>query len=415
MNANLNVKKLNIIPNWGSGSGSSGSNTGIMKYVIIIVVVFLILGTVCFFLYKYVYLPSLSKIPTTANMTEILTKRKRELNPLYEGIDRKKALAPLETNQNFLVNYHTLFQQYAGYLGPYFNGVIDPMSAVQLSLACGARGFTLHIEDIDGKPMVIVRDPWGKKLSLNDVHASEVIDAIVGNVFKESIEGRANPMRYDPCIMYLKFKGNVSAACAQSVANALNAHRNVLLSTNEKGDFSHRRNEAKLFLLTPADVAGKIIVLCNIDTDKAEEGFNPKQSTKIGLDYYINGRVWNYLETKRDNAGLSQVKSILETSHTYLQFLNDDGIDAIKRDARLKYFIISNYNDRVDMKKISDYGLQGIGGLPYDNKEEREGFAKGGFAKAKELRYIVPEPIQVAPAPKEMNSGGGMISAPKVV
>jgi hypothetical protein len=68
----------------------------------------------------------------------------------------------------------------------------------------------------------------------------------------------------------------------------------------------------------------------------------------------------------------------------------------------------------MQIKKAIDYGLQGVGGFPFDYKIERDAFAKGGFAKNKELRYIVPEPMQVAPAPKEMNSGGGMIAAPKL-
>jgi hypothetical protein len=406
---NSNVKKLNIVENLGL----KGSSSSIMTYILIFIGIALVVGGIAFLIHKYLYLPSAIKIPTTANMNGILAKRKTELKSLYEGIDRKKGLAPLETNQNFLVNYHTLFQQAAGYMGPYENGVIDPASAVQLSLSCGSRGFMLPIEDVDGKPMIIVRDSRDKKLSLNDVYASDLIDAIVANAFKESIEGRANTMRYDPCIIYLNFNGNVSSACAQSVANTFNKHRSVLLSTNEKGDFTHRRNEDKLFLLTPADVAGKIVVVCNIDTNRTEDGFNPKKSSKIGLDYYINGRVWNYLENKVD-AGVTSVKSIFTTSYGYLHSLNEDGITMIKRDSRLKYFIINNFNEKVNIKKITEYGLQGVGGFPFDSKEDREAFAKGGFAKAKELRYIVPEPMQVSPAPKEMNSGGGMIAAPKL-
>lgn len=407
--ANSNSKKVNLIPNWNSSSKVSGNDNSLIGMILFILIGLTVIGALFYVLYKYLYAPSVIKIPTTANMTAVLEKRKQELKSLYEGIDRKKQLVPLENNQNFLVNYHTLFEQAAGYLGPYENGIIDPVSAIQLSLSCGVRGFILNIEDVNGNAMIVIRNGSNVRVQMNDVYASELIDAIFANIFKEDIEGRSNIMRYDPCIIYLKFNGKVSSECAQSVANALSKYKNLLLSTNEKGDFTHCKNDNKLFLLTPSDVEGKIIVLCNIETNKDAEGFNSKKSTKVGLDYYINGRVWNYGENKVDS-GPSVIKSIFETTQSYINSLNDDGITMINKDSRLKYFIVNNQYTPVNMKKITDHGLQGVGGYPFDFEAERNAFAKGGFAKNKDLRYIVSEPIQVSPAPKELNSGGGIIS-----
>lgn len=399
---NANSSRINM-------SNAATIDAGTFKIIFIVLLAAAIVLSIGFLLYKYFYLPSAIKIPTTANMIAILEKRKRELKALYEGIDRKKGLAPLAANQNFLVNYHSLFQSCAGYIGPYYNGVIDSASAIPLSMANGARGFILNVEDIDGRPMAIVRDAGGKRLSLNDVHVGEIIDAIVASAFKESIEGRANTMRDDPCVIYFKFAKKPSAACAESLANALNRHRSVLLSVNEKGDFTHHRNEDKLFLLTPADVARKIIVVCNLDTNE----FKGKGTMKPGLDYYINGRVWKYNELSKD---ASRVRAIYEASHDFLKSLNEDGIDTLKKDARLKYFIVVNNDLRNggEVEKAREYGLQGLGGFSFDSEELRSAFKEGGMAKVKELRYIVPEPIKIAPAPKEMNSNGGVIVAPKM-
>jgi hypothetical protein len=400
MNSLNSSKKINVAVEL-----FNNNNNGYLKSLLVILLFLLIIGIFSYIIYKKLYKPFAIKIPTTANMKEVLEKRKKELKLLYEEIDRKKSLIALPTNQNFLVNYHTLFQDYAGYLGPYSNGIIDPVSAITLSMSCGARGFKIYIEDIDGKPMIIIRNSEGTKLSMNDVHISEVIDAIAGNIFNESIEGRANLMRDDPCIIYLKFKGKPSTICAESVANALNKYRHLLISVNEKGDFTHRKNENKLFLLTPTDVARKIIILCNVETDE----FKGKGTMKPGLDYFINGRVWNYNELQKNSA---EIRFIYEITEEYLKQLNDDGIVAIKKDARLKYFIV---NGEGLIEKNKELGMQGMCGFTFDFKKYRDGFSKGTFAKIEKLRYIVPEPMQITPAPKEMNSNGGIIQVPTFI
>jgi hypothetical protein len=383
-----------------------GADSGIMKIFIIILLGALVVGLISFLIYKYAYLPSAVKIPTTANMKDLLEKQRTLLKGSYDRIHKMKALAPLATNQNFLVNYHCQFSNDAGYVGPYKNGIFHPTTAIPLSIANGSRGFIINIEDIDGKAMAIVRDVNGVKLSLNDMHVSEIIDAIMQFAFMESIEGRANLMRDDPCVLYLRFAKKPSAACAESIARALNRHRTALLTTNEKGDFTHRRNEDKLFLLTPADVARKLIVICNIDTAE----FNGAGSGKAGLDYFINGRVWKYGE----NAGETVIRSVCEVPYYFINSLNDEGIERIKKDARLKYIIAVGHDLSVNAGKAKEYGIQGMGGFVFETKELQEAFVNGGFSKKAELRYVVPEPMQVAPAPKEMNSNGGIINAPKL-
>jgi hypothetical protein len=258
--------------------------------------------------------------------------------------------------------------------------------------------------------MIVARDGSGKKLSLNDVHAGDIINDIVNNVFKDSIEGRANVMRYDPCVIYLKFKGKPSAACVASVAAALGRVKSVLLTENEKGDFTYCRNESKLFLLTPQDVAGKIIVVSNIDVGDFS-GKKVATTMKSELGYFINGRVWSY----NANSPTISERAMYEIDYSYLRGLNEDGAARLKADARLKWFLVGGGQPSADdIQRAKEYGMQCIGGFVFENKELRDAFSAGGFAKKNELCYVVPDPVQIAPAPKEMNSGGGFIVAPKL-
>jgi hypothetical protein len=412
-----NSMKLNSNSGAKSG-GESGSN--IMGILIIIGIALVILGGAVFLVYKYVYNPSNRKIPTTANMQTILQEQKDKLKSHYEMIDKKKALVALPANQNFFVNYHMRFENYAGYMGPHENGIFEPASAIPLSIANGVRGFILNVEDIDGKPMVFVRNSEGVKLSMNEMTAAEVIDRIVENAFKETIEGRSNNMRSDPCVIYLRFnlkKGQaLSLSCADSLANTFTRYGNMLLTTNEKGDFTSHKNEGGMLMLPLSALERKIIVLSNIDT----RAFT-SSGGKRGLDYFINGIVWRYSETSVDPI-LSSERFIYEVPYSFTRFMNEERATLMKREALKKFFIVSNpYEIATLPDKPISVGLQGLSGFSFEYvkaagefKPLKDVFKNGGFPKKEDVRYIEKEPMMVSKAPTELNSNGGVIVAPKV-
>jgi hypothetical protein len=403
MNAS-NAIKMNKM----TGAVSEFTSQGLLPKIIIGLVVIAIISGIGYLIYKYVLEPRLIERPTTANMKEILKTQKNALNKLYEAQDRRKPLPALAENQNFLVNYHLLAQQDAGYLGPFKNGVYSENDSIPLSVSCGANMYILNIYDNDGIPILKSYDSNGIKVSLNDGSPAAAINAIKANAFTDTIEGRANIMKDNPCIIYLKFDKMPSKKCAEAMANALYSIKSSVLTTNEKGDFTHRRGDNMLFLLKPADVAKKIIIITNIDT----EGFSKKTADTMrpDLDYYINGRVWKYNELNSD----PKIRSIYEISYSYLNTLNDDGIKALQRDSRVKYFIVSGEPTADGIKKAKEYGVQCIGGFIFESSILQTEFTKGAFAKDEPLRYVVQPPIKIEKAPKEMNSNGGIISVPKI-
>jgi hypothetical protein len=384
------------------------TSQGLLPKIIIGLLVVAIIGGIGYLIYKYVLQPRLIERPTTANMKRILQSQKVALNKLYELQDRRKPLPVLAENQNFLVNYHLLGQQDAGYFGPFKNGIYSENNSIPLSVSCGANMYILNIYENDGIPILKSYDSNRIKVSLNDGSVSAAINAIKANAFVDTIEGRANIMKDHPCIIYLKFDTMPSKKCAEAVANALYSIKSSLLTTNEKGDFTHRRGDASLFLLKPADVARKIIIITNMDTD----GFNKKVADNMrpDLDYYINGRVWKYNELSVDPKN----KSIYEISYSYLNSLNDDGIQALQRDSRVKYFIVTGEPTVDGIKKAKEYGVQGITGFVFESDPLQTEFMKGAFAKQDTLRYVMQEPIKIEPASKKMNANGGIISISKI-
>ena len=400
-----------------SGSGSlSGSSNNFIGNIIFILVALLILGGMGFLIYKKLIEPSQKKIPTTANMTDILKSQKDKFKEDYAMIDKKNALVPLAANQNFFVNYHMMFENHAGYIGPHEGGIFSPADAIPLSIANGVRGFILNIEDIDGKPMTFVRKLDGVKLSLNEMSAAEVIDAIFENAFKETIEGRSNNMRNDPCVIYLKFNKKPSLACAESLANTFTRYGNAgrLLTTTESGDFTHHKNEAGLLMLRPDALAGKIVVLCNMDTTEFKSS-----GGKRGLDFFINGIVWKYYETTIDPT-LSKERFIYEISYYSVDYMNEDRKTIIKREALQKFFIVSNpYDIRTTPDDAIKVGLQGLSGFTFQYMKDEKGgsikplrdvFKDGGFPKKEDVRYTEKEPVQISKAPAEFNSNGGVVN-----
>jgi hypothetical protein len=410
---NSNSKKLNVIQNAAKtiSETAGGSTKSITSTIFIILISLLVIGSLGFLLYKYIILPQMRTTPTPANMETVLNEQKKKLKDQYTRIDRMKALVPLETNQNFLVNFHTLFEENAGFLGPKTAGIVEPNFGIPLSIANGVRGFVLNLEEINGKLVAIVRDSMNVKQSMNDMPAVDVITAIMENAFKDMIEGRANIMKDDPCILYLRFAKHPSEESMKILASILNRYSHLLLSTNEKGDFTYRNNEDKLFLLKPQDVARKVIILSNIETNNAVGNNGMSKSMKKGFYYYINGRVWKYIDK---NVQAGEVRTIFEINYMNIKMLNDDGKEAMIRDSRLKYIIGYNNVFGVDPSVCKQYGIQGVAGNVFESTELKKMFETGGFAKTKELRYIVPDPIKISSAPKELNSNGGVITAPTI-
>jgi hypothetical protein len=400
----MNASKTNAM---NSAIGEFTSQ-GLLPKIIIALLVIAIISGIGYLIYKYVLQPRLIERPTTANMKTILQTQKIALNKLYEAQDRRKPLPTLAENQNFLVNYHLLGEQDAGYFGPFKNGVYAENNSIPLSVSCGTNIFILNIYDNDGIPILKSYNSNGNKVSLNDGNLSAAINAIKANAFIDTIEGRANIMKDHPCIIYLKFDKMPSKKCAEAIANALYSIKSSVLTINEKGDFTHRRGDNTLFLLKPTDVARKIIIITNIDT----EGFikNTADTMRPDLDYYINGRVWKYNELSTN----INIKSIYEISYSFLNSLNDDGIKTLQRDARVKYFIVTGEPTADGIKKAKEYGVQGITGFVFESTPLQTEFMKGAFAKQDTLRYVVQPPIKIEKAPKEMNSNGGIISIPKI-
>ena len=425
---NINIGK-NIKLNVATATASSSAS--MMQNIFNVSLVAAIVGLIIYFIYTKLVAPRLKKRPTTANILAIQKEQLAKLKDIYTKTDRRVMVssapvgsAPvakegfidtpttvLGLRENFIINYHYIGYKNAGYLGPSIAGVFDEASAMKLGVAAGARVFIMNIEDYDGVPLLIARDGAGTKRSLNEGNFMKAMNGLMGSAFAEVIEGRANPLRDAPCILYLRLPKIPSKACAKAMAKVLNTVKSQILTTNEHGDFTHHRSESRLFLQRPSDVARKLIIVCNQDTSGFDESSKTSTTMTPDLDYFIHARVWKFGELESD---ISQ-RSAYEMNYSDMRNLNEDGIKSVQKNARLKFFI--GYDDKepteADIEVAHKLGIQTTSGFVLEN-DSLSGAKAGMQIKANGLRYVLPEVIKIAAAPKEMDSNQGILTAPKI-
>lgn len=419
-----------IVPGTDSGKGAI-----IFGFVVLVVVV-----AVSLMLWSWVIKPNSEKLPTPQNMANIAAAQTATAEKAIEAINSKKgAMKVLDNDRNFLINHHVLATIGSGYLGPVKDGVFSEQQAMKLAISGGVRCFVFDIyEDKQGGARM-KNTINGIKVSLNSGHVGKSICSCDQTAFGSMIGAVQNVMENDPVIYYLRFAKPPSEKAAQEIADALYRIRGSVLRSNAKGDFTHRKSEGQLFFLNPDDLTKKIIVLSNIDT-----GVYHKNISTVGrpdLDYYIHGRVYNISDNQKD----VNTRYSYEIPLSYIMALDSDGVQDLMKRARVSWCIVvppsTDYvYSEEEIKKIQSCGIQAVasyalrdfaadaaalkaGGEKKGTKVARspvlgmfreEDTQRAYMSKASGQQYVRPKPVVIESAPKEFNSNGGMLVAPKV-
>lgn len=335
---------------------------------------------------------------------------------------------PKEGDYNFLINYNIIAQKDGGYLGSNFiDGAFKEDTAVKYATAFGARMIILNINDYDGAPLLVARDNVGRKVSNNVGSVKDALIAIRDAAYSDVVEGRSNEMRVLPMVVYLRFSekndkltSKISQKCAENMANYLSMIKDMVLTTSsESAQYTHRGNQTDLFLTRPELYVGKIIILTNADTSEFDNRNKSSSGGKLDFDYFINGRVWKFNE-KIDSY---DTRAMYEISYDELNMMNDDGAKDFKMRSRVNYFIAYPQTKMEikpeDIDKAVSLGVQACAGYLFDDKHREainKSFKGGGtMLKKPELAYKLPAPIVVDKASKEMDSNGGIVTAPRTI
>lgn len=410
-------------------------------WVTVIIVIIVILG-VFLGLWSQVIQPNVSNMPTTENMMRISTERGTAIELANNTLSvTKTPMLALDNSRNFLINQHVLATTGSGYIGPPENGVYSEQRAIQLALQGGVRCFVFDIDEIKEQPRLVTRKTNGVRVSLNNGYLNKALCSSNMTAFSSMVGTVQNTWENDPLIFYLRFKKAPSAACAQEVADALYRIRSYILRGNAKGEFNHRKAEGQLFFLNNEDLAKKIIILCNIDTGPYNSP--TAQGAKPNLDFYVHGRVYDRNANQTD----VNTRYAFEVSVPYIMGLDDNAVQEMVKKTRVGWHILINEDinhrlTKAEVDKARACGIQAIGSYVFEDiltdaatvKENNANSGKavakernpmlqvfrqdgkhGAFvAKKQEHQYVRPGQVAVESAPKEFNSNGGMLTAPKL-
>jgi len=368
-----------------------------------------------------------------------ITQNKQGLTPTFSEIP---------DNQRLLINTSVLTTRLVGYSGPYTSGVFDEDNATRIAISSGARCLILEIgrETNSLEPMLIYRDSWGIKQSLNMGSIQRVAKSIAGRAFTTSNDAVPPALANDPLFIVLYFAsapnmGNKPANYVRflaKVAEQLAPLKGLLVAQTPAGDFRRQALESQLFFQPYTTFSKRIIMLTNADTSAFRNLAGLGLSGEIGpsgdLDLMIHSRL--YSKESPSPLGISTTPTnsqspaaVITTPNYWLQIPPDRFVDAQSQTKRAWTLVMDPISD--DANSISQenldsilvkYGVQSTPLVLFDNKTNTDIFtgpnrpySKSAWSvKPELLRFIPPKVIIVQKPIPSTNSGGGALVAPSI-
>lgn len=239
--------------------------------------------------------------------------------------------APIEENENSLINFMPLSVQDTGYLGPTQNGVFAEREAVQMALRAGARCFVLNIDyhedqslpiDLFGKPFepkLLYRDVGGMIRSINAGAIDLVAKALADLAFSNAV---GNPT--DPLYVVLFFQRTPPKDKPEyleflsAVAKQLEPLIPYHLGQTSEGDYHRQAKQNDLLYQPITRFEKKVLVFCNADTSAFRQ---KKYAPTADLDYLVHVRIFKESTEVFGVTGTSEVnvaaKAIVDTVNSY--------------------------------------------------------------------------------------------------
>jgi hypothetical protein len=210
--------------------------------------------------------------------------------------------APIQENENSLINFAPLTCQDTGYIGPLENGVFAENDAINMALRAGARCFVLNIDyhedqtlpiDLFGKPndpRLIYRDAGGVIKCINTGEIKLVTQALANTAFSNTV---SNPN--DPLFVVLFFqrepKGSVEDKLAyySKVAEQLEPLIPYHLGQTPQGDYHRQQKQNDLIYQPLSEFEKRVVIFCNVDTAIFRgKNYAPTRD----LDYFVHLRLF---------------------------------------------------------------------------------------------------------------------------
>ncbi len=390
---------------------------------------------------------------TPDNIKRIQTQQLALLGKQWTGITQgkdglPKARSSLPADQDLLINYNVLSTRLLGYLGPFDSGVFDEDAAVRFACSSGARCFILEIDHAEGElePILVYRDSWGIKRSLNEGSIEKVAKSIAARAFTPSNDGVPAGVSDDPLFLVCYFVRTPSPSRQPrdyvrflgKVAQQLQPLQNRLIGLTPQGDFRRQAQESKLFFFPTSIFKGSIICLTNVDTSPfkgdglANLGLKGEMSPSQDLDRLVHCRLYS----KQSPSGLgvtsnpsSNVRpaAVCTTPSYWLTTPPDRYADAIAQTKQAWTLVMhpvasesSGFTEQQLKDLFTTYGVHAVPCSLMDSAPALDVFVgpnapykkQAWVSKPELLRFIPPKPIVIQNPPPQTNAGGGAIRAP---
>jgi len=424
--------------------------TPVRLWNIFIIVLFIVLIVVAILGIKNAY-KSNSTLSTPQNIAIIKAAQMTALEKRWIGVKQTKtglqdAITKIPSDQQLLINFSVFSTRLTGFLGPYISGVFDEDTAVRTSLSTGARCLILEIGRLTDsyEPILIYRDGWGIKSSLNTGNITAVATGIARHAFNPS-NGVPPATASDPLFVVVYFTDTPdpvktpleNVRFMAKVAEQLQPLSNLIIGQTPQGDFRRQGMESQMFFINTSVFSQKIIMLTNADTTPFRRlnalGLGGEIDSNKDLDLLIHARLYSH----ESPSGLGITSSPLTnttpaaviTTPSYWLNTPPDRIAQAQTNTKKAWSIVMPpiaYEGAGIIKQdalkqlLEQYGVQSIPICLFDTPAITDLFTGKGapyentvwVAKPELIRYIPPKPIAVQKAIPETNSNGGAISSP---
>lgn len=409
--------------------------TGQLKFALLIILVFAILGLVIWGLIELIKYATdrNSKRSTKKHNTVILNDRIQQITPAYDQRKDKMrsydvVLSATPAEQRVLANYHILTTNVGGYLGPAIDGVFSEKDAILRAFDLGVRHFVLPIDYLDENPDIprlVVRDAAGWRKSNNTGSIAEAVKGLL------DVRGR----NQDPILITLYFHRlpGVSTTSKEALDFMARVGRALVplaphhMGLTSEGDYRRQGMKDALFMKDLDWYAGKILMFTNVDTT----GFRQtKYKTQEDLDLWSHLRLYSHESPSVFNVGPPEkteaMYGVLDSLQYYVQIPKDQETTTVDH-TRLQFSMTMGYDatklpEVYEVSRAAELGVQSIGYDIFTDIAENAaqltkalGFDKGGFVLKKDaLRYKRTAPIVADVPSPQLNANGGIIPMPTI-
>lgn len=392
-------------------------------------------------------------ISSPANINNITKSQNLLLEDKWTGkLQMRKGINDAFTKvpkpQHLLINTNVLTTRLTGYLGPYSSGVFDEDNATRIALTTGARCLILEIDYQNNTfdPVLVYRDGWGSKESLNTGNIKAVANSIAARAFKPDNNGAPSSVANDPLILVIYFvrapnKTNQTIEYIKYlsvVAEQLEPIKDLILAQTPQGDFRRQALESQLFFTNYNVFSNKIIVLTNADTTPFRNltnfGLKGELQTKHDLDFMVNARL--YVRESPSSFGItgspsSTVKpAAVITTPEYWTTIPSDRVESSIQSTKEAWTLVmkpvsssTNQINETDMTTLfNKYGVNSIPITLFSDPKDTDIFIATGkifnttswVAKPNLIQYVPPAAIPISNPYPQANSGGGRIVSPRI-